>query len=86
MAYDLKRCERLARAMASDTVAYMKDSILKSFENDSFVEVLADNMEENRKAFKMRSGDEAAATNILERAIVDTLVYPLASSGKFPIF
>ena len=86
MAYDQKRCERLARAMASDTVAYMKDSILKGFENDTFVDVLADNMEENRKAFKMRSGDEAAATNILERAIVDTLVFPLASAGKFPIF
>lgn len=86
MAFDQKRCERLARAMASDTVVYMKDTILKSFEDDSFCEALADNMEENRKAFKARSGEEAANTNILECAIVDTLVYPLASGGKFPIF
>ncbi len=86
MAYDQKRCERLARAMASDTVVYMKDTILKSFEDDSFFEALADNMEENVKAFKARSGEDAAATNILERAIVDTIIYPLGSSGKFPIF
>ena len=86
MPYDQKRCERLARAMASDSVAYMKDSIIKGCENDNLIEVRADNMEENRKAFKARSGDEAAATNILERAIVDTLVFPLASAGKYPIF
>ena len=44
------------------------------------------NMEENRKAFTARSGKEAAETNILERAIVDSLIYPLGSQGKYPIF
>lgn len=86
MAYDQKKCERLARAMASDSVVYMKDAILKSFEEDNFFEALAENMEENRKAFTARSGKEAAETNILERAIVDSLIYPLGTQGKYPIF
>ena len=86
MAYDKARCERLARAMASDSVAYMKDAIKKSFEEDNFFEALAENMEENRKTFKLRSGAEAAATNILECAIADKIIYAEGSEGKFPIF
>lgn len=86
MPYDRPRCERLARAMASDTMAYLEDTIRKGLEEDSFFELLADNMEENRKAFLARSGPEAAATNILERAVVDTIIVPMGAQAKFPMF
>lgn len=86
MTYDRARCERLARAMASDTIAYMEDTIRQGLEEDTFFELLANNMEENRKAFLARSGAEAAATNILERAIVDTIIVPMGEQAKFPIF
>ena len=67
MAFDKARCERLARAMASDTMVYMKDTIDAGLENDNLYDVLKDNMDENYKAFNVRVGAEAAATNILER-------------------
>lgn len=86
MAINEARCGRLARAMASDTLVYMKDSIVKGLEEDNLFDVLADNMEENRKAFIARMGEEAANTNILECAIIDTLVVPMGEQGKYPIF
>lgn len=86
MTYDRSRCERLARAMASDTIAYMEDTIRQGLEEDTLFELLANNMEENRKAFLARSGAEAAATNILERAVVDTIIVPMGEQAKFPIF
>ncbi|MBO5753533.1 MAG: hypothetical protein J6S69_07565 [Proteobacteria bacterium] len=86
MALNEARCGRLARAMASDTMVYMKDTIKKGLEEDNFFEVLADNMDENRKAFVARLGAEAAETNILECAIVDTIIVPMGEQGKYPIF
>ena len=86
MAFDRKRCERTARALASDSNAYMLDTIKKGFEEDSFFEVMAENMEENRKAFAARMGAEAAATNILECAVADTIIYAEGSKDKYPIF
>ncbi len=86
MGFDRARCERLARAMASDTVVYMKDAIDKGLQDDNLFDVLADNLKENRKAFQARSGAEAAATNILERAIVDTLIVPMGEQKNYPIF
>lgn len=75
--------------MASDTIVYNKDTILKSFEDDNFFDVLKDNMEENRKNFKERYKDypnEVASSNILERSICDNIFYTLGQQGKFPIF
>lgn len=86
MAYDQKRAERLARAMASDTIVYNKDAILKSFEEDNFFEVLKDNMEDNRKSLKARMGDEAANSNVLERSVCDNIFFTLGQQGKYPIF
>ena len=86
MAINEARCGRLARAMASDTLVYMKDTIVKGLEEDNLFEALADNMEENRKAFVARMGEEAANTNILECAIIDTIVVPMGEQGKYPIF
>ena len=86
MAFDQKRSERTARATASDTAIYHKEEILKSFEEDNFFEALSENMEESKKAFLARCGAEAAATNILERAINDTIFVALGEQGKYPIF
>ncbi len=84
----IKKCERLARAISSDSVAYLKDAIIKSLEEDNFfeAETIKENLNENKKAFKARSGEEAAATNILERATVDTIIYALGEQGKYSIF
>jgi hypothetical protein len=67
-------------------IVYMKDTIKKGLEEDNFFEVLADNMDENRKAFVARLGAEAAETNILECAIVDTIIVPMGEQGKYSIF
>ncbi|MBQ9396468.1 MAG: hypothetical protein IJU23_13270 [Proteobacteria bacterium] len=81
-----KKYERLARAMSSDSVMYMKDAILKGFEEDNFFEAIEENLEENKKAFLARTNEEAAATNILAVATNDVIIYPLGSQGKYPIF
>ncbi len=86
MAFDKARCERLAKAMASDTMVYMKDTIDAGLENDNLFDVLKDNMEENHKAFNARMGAEATATNILERAVVDTIIVPMGTQKKYAIF
>ena len=41
-------------------------------------------MDEN--AFNVRVGAEAAATNILERAVVDTIIVPMGTQKTYPIF
>ena len=41
----IKKCERLARAISSDSVAYLKDAIIKSLEEDNFFE--AETIKEN---------------------------------------
>lgn len=86
MGFDKARCERLARAMASDTMVYMKDAIDKGLEEDNLFEVLNENMAENHKAFIARMGMEASATNILERAVVDTIIVPMGEQKKYAIF
>ena len=55
-------------------------------ENDNLYDVLKDNMDENYKAFNVRVGAEAAATNILERAVVDTIIVPMGTQKTYPIF
>ncbi len=85
MAFDQKRFERVARASASDLMIYNKDKIKQAFNEDNFFEALADSIEESRKNFETRS-KEAAETNILERAIVDSLIFPMGSADKYPIF
>ncbi len=87
MAFDQKRCERLARATASDTMIYNKAKIEQALADDSFYDSLADNLEESRKNFAARS-KEAAETNILERAIVDTIIVAMGTEAekKYSIF
>ena len=85
MAFDQKRCERLARATASDIQVYNKDKIVAALEQDNFFEALKDSLEESKKNFEARS-KEAAQTNILERAIVDTIIVQMGGERKYSIF
>ena len=85
MAFDQKRCERLARATASDIQVYNKDKIVAALEQDNFLEALKDALEESKKNFEARS-KEAAKTNILERAIVDTIIVQMGVERKYSIF
>ncbi|MBQ1266403.1 MAG: hypothetical protein IIY06_06505 [Proteobacteria bacterium] len=85
MAFDQKRCERLARATASDIQVYNKDKIVAALEQDNFFEALKDSLEESKKNFEARS-KEAAQTNILERAIVDTIIVQMGVERKYSIF
>jgi len=85
MAFDQKRCERLARATASDIQVYNKDKIVAALEQDNFFEALKDALEESKKNFEARS-KEAAKTNILERAIVDTIIVQMGVERKYSIF
>ena len=85
MAFDQKRCERLARATASDIQVYNKDKIVAALEQDNFFEALKDSLEESKTNFEARS-KEAAQTNILERAIVDTIIVQMGVERKYSIF
>lgn len=85
MAFDRKRSERLARATASDIQVYNNDKIVAALEQDNFFEALKDNLAESRKNFEARS-KEAAQTNILERAIVDTIIVQMGVERKYSIF
>ena len=85
MAFDQKRCERLARATASDIQVYNKDKIVAALEQDNFFEALKDSLEESKKNIEARS-KEAAQTNILERAIVDTIIVQMGVERKYSIF
>lgn len=85
MAFDQKRMERLARATASDALVYNKDKIIAALKDDTFYDSVKDVLEESRKNFEARN-KEAAQTNLLERAIVDTIIAEVGSQDKYPIF
>ena len=85
MAFDQKRMERLAKAIASDALIYNKDKIKASLQDDNFYEAIKDVLEESRKNFEARNKD-AAQTNILERAIADTIIADVAVDAKYSIF
>ena len=85
MAFDQKRMERLAKAIASDALIYNKDKIKAALQDDNFYEAIKDVLEESRKNFEARNKD-AAQTNILERAIADTIIADVAADANYPIF
>ncbi len=82
---DITKAARLSRAIASDISVYNQDKIKAGLENDNFFEVMTDNFEEGRKAFKMRAGEEAANTNLFEKSIIDIII-AAHKNLKTPIF
>jgi len=66
---------RLARAICSDVALYNDEKIVRGIENDTFFDVLRDELEEGRELYKSRlSPDLYARSNYYERAIVDVIL------------
>jgi hypothetical protein len=72
---ELERAGRLARAIASDISIYYGDRIKKGIENDNLFEEMADELQEGITLFQQKvPHDIVNGTNLLERAIIDTIV------------
>lgn len=66
---------RLARAICSDLSLYNEAKIVKGIEQDSFFDLLKDEIEEGRELYRSRVSPELyGRTNFFERAIVDVIL------------
>ena len=65
---------RLARAIASDISLYNEEKIKKGIEEDSFFEIIAEEIEEGREHYKSRVAPALHAKGIFERALVDVIL------------
>ena len=71
---------RLARAICSDVSLYNEAKIIQGIEQDSFFDLLRDELEEGRELYRSRVSPELyARTNFYDRAIVDVILRPKAS-------
>ena len=73
------RAQQLARAIASDIQLYNKKKIEEGLQNDSFFEVLTEQITEGRDLFRSRVTPELFKRNYFDRAIVDRVIKPMAS-------
>jgi hypothetical protein len=68
---------RLARAICSDVSLYNEAKIIQGIEQDSFFEVMRDELEEGRELYRSRVSPELLArTNYYDRAIIDVILRP----------
>ncbi len=66
---------RLARAICSDVSLYNEEKIVRGIQQDSFFEMLKDELEEGRELYRSRvSPDLYGRTNFYDRAIVDVIL------------
>lgn len=65
---------RLARAIASDVSLYNEEKIKRGLEEDNFFDLLADQLEEGREHFRMRTSPALHSLGIYERAVVDMII------------
>ena len=66
---------RLARAIASDLSLYNEAKIKEGIENDTFFEILKDEIEEGRAHFAGRVAPALIQkTNFFDRALVDVIL------------
>jgi hypothetical protein len=72
------RAQQLSRAIASDIQLYNKQKIEEGIKNDTFFEVLADEITEGRDLFRSRVTPELFKRNFYDRAIVDRVIKPTA--------
>ena len=73
-----RRAQQLARAIASDIQLYNKAKIEDGLRNDTFFEVLSEEITEGRDLFRSRVTPELFRRNFFDRAIVDRVIKPLA--------
>ena len=68
---------RLARAICSDVSLYNEAKIVQGIEQDTFFDLLSDELEEGRDLYRSRVSPELyARTNFYDRAIVDVILRP----------
>jgi hypothetical protein len=66
---------RLARAICSDVSLYNEEKIVRSIEQDDFLDAMRDELEEGRELYRSRvAPDLFSRTNFYERAIVDVIL------------
>jgi hypothetical protein len=73
----IEKASQLARAIASDLAVYNQAKIEEGLVNDTFFELLDDEIEEGRKLFGEKVIASIASSNIFECAIINGIV-----SGK----
>jgi|YelNatPaOPRAMG01_1025707.scaffolds.fasta_scaffold01084_32 hypothetical protein len=70
--------KRLARAIASDLALYNQEKVKQGIENDTFYEVMKDEIEEGRELFISRLSPELKGNKsilqLYERAIADVII------------
>lgn len=72
------RAQQLARAIASDIQLYNKAKIEEGLANDTFFELLSEEITEGRDLFRSRVTPELFRRNFFDRAIVDRVIKPSA--------
>lgn len=73
------RAQSLARAIASDIKLYNNAKIEEGLQNDTFFELLAEEIAEGRDLFRSRVTPEIFRKNFFDRAIVDRVIRPAKS-------
>ena len=72
---DLEAAKRCARAIASDICLYNAEKINEAIENDSFFELLKNEIEEGREYYRSKVTSEIYDKfNFFDRAIVDVIL------------
>ena len=79
------RAQQLSRAIASDIQLYNKAKIEQGLSQDTFFEVLSEEITEGRDLFRSRVTPELFRRNFYDRAIVDRVIKPMAAL-KSPIW
>lgn len=70
-----ERAARLARTIASDISLYNEEKCLKGISEDSFFDILSEEIEEGRELYRGRvAPDLFARTNYFDRALVDIII------------
>lgn len=74
-----QRAQQLARAIASDIQLYNKQKIEEGLLNDTFFDILSEEITEGRDLFRSRVTPELFRRNYYDRAIVDRVIKPMAA-------
>lgn len=72
---------RRARAIASDIALYNEEKVKQGIEQDTFFELLVDEINEGREYFKSSTSPEFHDNGTFERALVDVII---ARKGYLP--
>jgi hypothetical protein len=68
---------RLARAICSDVALYNEEKVVQGLQQDSFFDLLEEELEEGRALYRSRvAPDLYSKTNFYDRAIVDVIIRP----------